>query len=120
MRVNGEDLLTFKYDLSSQTEAVFNEAGSTLLNVTYDMVGRPLKWTPAQPFQPVELDYDRFGFLKTWIWGNMKEDYIYDRSGRLEGVKYADGSQITYFFKDMFSTKVDNARNVFLLITYNN
>ena len=106
MRVNGEDLLTFKYDILSQTEAILNTASTTLLNVTYDSVGRPLRWTPAEPFLPVDLTYDRFGFLKTWTWGEMKEEYMYDRAGRFEGVTYVDGSRVTYFFKDSLSTKV--------------
>ncbi|XP_069951086.1 teneurin-m-like isoform X3 [Cherax quadricarinatus] len=105
MRVNGEDLLTFKYDLYTGTEAVLNEAGVTLLNVSYDPLGRPLRWTPAQPFLPVEMSYDRFGQLEHWSWGDMKEEYSYDRNGRFEGVTYADGSKVMYSFKDISSVK---------------
>lgn len=106
MRVNGEDLLTFKYDLFTGTEAVLNEVGATLLNVTYDPLGRPLKWTPAQPFLPVQLKYNRFGQLEEWTWGDMREQYSYDRAGRYEGVTYADGTRVMYSFKDLSSVKV--------------
>ncbi|XP_066954350.1 teneurin-m-like isoform X2 [Macrobrachium rosenbergii] len=105
MRVNGEDLLTFKYDLYTGTEAVLNEAGATLLNVSYDALGRPLRWSPAQPFLPVQLTYDRFGQLEHWSWGEMREDYAYDRNGRFEGVTFADGTKVTYSFKDLSSVK---------------
>ncbi|ROT60815.1 putative teneurin-m [Penaeus vannamei] len=105
MRVNGEDLLTFKYDLFTGTEAVLNEVGATLLNVTYDPLGRPLKWTPAQPFLPVQLKYNRFGQLEEWTWGDMREQYSYDRAGRYEGVTYADGTRVMYSFKDLSSVK---------------
>ncbi|MCL4121473.1 UNVERIFIED_CONTAM: hypothetical protein GTU68_060354, partial [Idotea baltica] len=105
MRVNGEELLEFTYDLFSGTEAVINKEGTTLLNVTYDALGRPLSWTPAPPFHAVSLKYDRYGLLQDWRWGSQKEDYIYDRAGRFEGITYADGSKITYSYKDMSSIK---------------
>ncbi|RXG62290.1 Teneurin-m, partial [Armadillidium vulgare] len=105
MRVNGEELLTFKYDLFSGTEAVINKGGNVLLNVTYDDLGRPLRWTPAEPFHSVSLKYDRYGLLQEWQWGEQKEDYIYDRAGRFEGITYADGSKITYSYKDLSSIK---------------
>lgn len=108
MRVNGEDLLIFKYDLFTGTEAVLNEYEATLLNVSYDALGRPLKWTPAQPFLPVMIDYDRYGQLKFWSWGDMKEEYAYDRNGRFESVTFADGSKVIYSFKDIASVKVMN------------
>ena len=115
MRVNGEDLLTFKYDLYTGTEAVLNEAGATLLNVSYDALGRPLRWSPAQPFLPVQLAYDRFGQLEHWSWGEMREDFAYDRNGRFESVTYADGTKVTYSFKDLTSVKV----RFILFIVYN-
>ncbi|CAL4063225.1 unnamed protein product [Meganyctiphanes norvegica] len=105
MRVNGEDLLTFKYDIKTGTEAVLNKVGSTLLNVTYDVLGRPLRWSPGQPFLPVQLTYKRFGQLEQWSWGDMTETFTYDRAGRFEGIEYADGGKVTYFFKDMSSVK---------------
>lgn len=106
MSVNGEEILTFKYDLFSGTEAVVNKGGNTLLNVTYDDLGRPLRWTPAPPFYPVSLKYDIYGLLQEWKWGDQMEDYNYDRAGRFEGITYADGSKITYSYKDTFSIKV--------------
>lgn len=106
MRVNGEDLLTFKYDLFTGTEAILNENGATLLNVSYDTLGRPLRYTPAQPFLPVTMSYDRYGQLAVWSWGDMKEEYTYNRNGRFEGVTYSDGSKVVYSFKDISSVKV--------------
>ncbi|KAK3862550.1 hypothetical protein Pcinc_031597 [Petrolisthes cinctipes] len=105
MKVNGEDLLTFKYDLLTGTEAVLNEGGAALLNVSYDALGRPLRWTPVRPFLPVMMSYDRFGQLESWSWGDMKEDYTYDRNGRFEGVTYGDGTRIVYSFRDATSVK---------------
>ncbi|XP_050695509.1 teneurin-m-like isoform X5 [Eriocheir sinensis] len=105
MRVNGEDLLTFKYDLFTGTEAILNENGATLLNVSYDQLGRPLRYTPAQPFLPVTMSYDRYGQLAIWSWGDMKEEYAYNRNGRFEGVTYSDGIKVIYSFKDTSSVK---------------
>ena len=106
MRVNGEDLLTFKYDLFTGTEAILNENGATLLNVSYDQLGRPLYYNPAQPFLPVAISYDRLGQMASWSWGDMKEEYSYNRNGRFEGVTYSDGTKIVYSFKDANSVKV--------------
>ena len=106
MLVNGERLLTFKYDMMSGTEAVLDKRNDPLLNVTYDDLGRPLKWTPKGPFAPVSLVYDKYGLLQEWTWGNQKEDYIYDRAGRFEGTSYADGTKIIYSYKNSDSIKV--------------
>ncbi|XP_045128078.1 teneurin-m-like isoform X4 [Portunus trituberculatus] len=105
MRVNGEDLLTFKYDLFTGTEAILNENGATLLNVSYDQLGRPLYYNPAQPFLPVAISYDRLGQMAAWSWGDMREEYSYNRNGRFEGVTYSDGTKIVYSFKDANSVK---------------
>lgn len=106
MRVNGEDLLTFKYDVFSRTEAVVSKQGITLLNVTYDDLGRPLRWTPTAPYAPVSLSYDRYGLLQEWKWGELREDYLYDHAGRFEGISYADRSKFTYSYKRISSIKV--------------
>ena len=58
MRVNGEDLLVFRYDVPSSSEAVLNAGGAVILNVTYDQLGRPLQWTPAHGFYPLAVPRD--------------------------------------------------------------
>lgn len=100
MLVNGENLLIIKYDKASATEAVFNHIGMSLMNVTYDPLGRPLRWHPSEPFLPVTVTYDRFGQLEQWTWGDQRETYTHDKDGRLDSVSYADGTKITYDYKD--------------------
>lgn len=82
--------------------------------MTYDDLGRPLKWTPIEPFEPVSLVYDRYGLLQEWTWGGLKEDYNYDRAGRFQGITFADGNEIVYSYKDIDNTKVSH-----LLLQYN-
>lgn len=106
MVINGEDLLTFKYDVASGTEAVFNHIGMALLNVSYDPLGRPIRWIPSEPFIPMHLSYDRFGQLEQWLWGDQRETYTYDKDGRFESVTYADGTKKTYSYKDDQGAKV--------------
>ena len=106
MSVNGEDLLTFKYDILSATEAVYNNIGMTLLNVTYDPLGRPLRWTPTEPFVGMQLKYDRFGQMQQWRWGDQRESFTYDNNGRFESVTYADGTKMSYSYRDDQSDKV--------------
>lgn len=57
-------------------------------------------------FSGVELEYDRFSRLSTWKWGELSENYSFDRSGRLAEIRYADGTSTLYAFKDMFSSLV--------------
>lgn len=57
-------------------------------------------------FAGVELEYDRFSRLTSWRWGDLNESYSFDRAGRLNQIRYGDGSSMIYAFKDMFSSLV--------------
>jgi len=46
MRVNGENLLTIEYDRESKSEIIFIGDRVPILNVTFDPLGRPLRWLP--------------------------------------------------------------------------
>jgi hypothetical protein len=46
MRVNGENILMIEYDRETKSELVFIDDRNEILNVTYDLSGRPLKWSP--------------------------------------------------------------------------
>ena len=115
MRVNGQDLLTFKYDILSATEAVYNNNGVTLLNVTYDPLGRPLRWTPTEPFVGMQLKYDKFGQMQQWQWGDQRESFTYDNNGRFESVTYADGTKMSYSYGDDQSDKVTFVLSYFFI-----
>lgn len=107
LRVNGENLLTMEYDRETKSVSVFMDDKIELLNVTYDSSGRPIKWAPrSELFTEVELEYDRFSRLSQWKWGDITETYNFDRAGRLNEIKYSDGSSLVYSFKDMISSLV--------------
>ncbi|KAJ8911461.1 hypothetical protein NQ315_013565 [Exocentrus adspersus] len=122
LRVNGENLLTMEYDRESASISVFMDDKVELLNVTYDRSARPVKWGPRNGiFAEVELEYDRFSRLSSWKWGELSESYGFDRAGRLNEIKYADGSSLVYTFKDMFSSlplKVSTPRGSDYLLQY--
>lgn len=107
LRVNGENLLTLEYDRDSASVSVFMDDRIELLNVSYDSTSRPVKWGPRNGiFAEVDLEYDRFSRLTSWKWGDLSETYAFDRAGRLNEIKYGDGSSMMYAFKDMFSSLV--------------
>ncbi|KAF5270057.1 hypothetical protein FQA39_LY08469 [Lamprigera yunnana] len=122
LRVNGENLLTLEYERETTSVSVFMDDKVELLNVTYDRTARPVKWGPHNGiFAEVELEYDRFSRLTSWKWGELSETYGFDRAGRLNEIKYADGSSMIYAFKDMFSSlplKVTTPRGSDYLLQY--
>lgn len=122
LRVNGENLITLEYDRDTATVAVFMDDRVELLNVTYDRTSRPVKWGPRNGiFAGVDLEYDRFSRLISWRWGDLSETYGFDRAGRLNEIKYSDGSSMIYTFKDMFSglpLKVTTPRGSDYLLQY--
>ncbi|KOC67559.1 Teneurin-3 [Habropoda laboriosa] len=104
LRVNGDILLSLEYDREINSVTVFMD-DVELLNVTYDRTARPIKWGPRNGiFAGVELEYDRFSRLTSWTWGDISETYGFDRAGRLDQIKYSDGTSMVYLFKDMFSS----------------
>ncbi|XP_072394437.1 teneurin-m isoform X1 [Diabrotica undecimpunctata] len=122
LRVNGENLLTMEYDRETASVSVFMDDKVELLNVTYDRSARPVKLGPRNGiFAEVELEYDRFSRLTSWKWGDLSENYGFDRAGRLNEIKYGDGSSLVYAFKDMFSSlplKVSTPRGSDYLLQY--
>ncbi|KAI4462797.1 teneurin and n-acetylglucosamine-1-phosphodiester alpha-n-acetylglucosaminidase [Holotrichia oblita] len=122
LRVNGDNLLTLEYDRESASISVFMDDRVELLNVTYDRTARPIKWGPRNGiFAEVELEYDRFSRLISWKWGDLNETYGFDHAGRLNEIKYGDGSSMIYAFKDMFSSlplKVTTPRGSDYLLQY--
>ncbi|XP_044730762.1 teneurin-m isoform X2 [Chrysoperla carnea] len=122
LRVNGENLLTLEYDRDSATVAVFMDDRVELLNVSYDSSARPVKWGPRNGiFAGVDLEYDRYSRLTSWKWGDLNETYGFDRAGRLNEIRYGDGSSMIYTFKDMFSSlplKVTTPRGSDYLLQY--
>ncbi|EAT48576.1 AAEL000405-PA, partial [Aedes aegypti] len=122
LRVNGENLLTFEYEKDSSSITVSVDDKTDLLNVTYDKSSRPIAYRPQSgEYADVDLEYDRFGRLISWKWGNLKEEYTFDRAGRLNEIKYGDDSSIVYAFKDMFSSlplKVTTPRRSDYLLQY--
>uniref|UniRef100_A0A182N316 Teneurin-2 n=1 Tax=Anopheles dirus TaxID=7168 RepID=A0A182N316_9DIPT len=122
LRVNGENLLTFEYEKDTSSITVSVDDKTELLNVTYDKSSRPIAYRPQSgEYADVDLEYDRFGRLISWKWGNLKEEYTFDRAGRLNEIKYGDGSSIGYAFKDSFSSlplKVTTPRRSDYLLQY--
>ncbi|KAJ1529492.1 hypothetical protein ONE63_006265 [Megalurothrips usitatus] len=122
LRVNGENILALEYDKDSNSVAVFMDDRVELINITYDQTARPIKWGPRNGiFSGVELEYDRFSRLTSWKWGELSETYGFDRAGRLNEIRYADGSSLQYAFKDQFSSlplKVTTPRGSDYLLQY--
>ncbi|KAM8707904.1 hypothetical protein ACLKA7_014948 [Drosophila subpalustris] len=122
LRVNGDNVLTLEYDRETQSVVVMVDDKQELLNVTYDRTSRPVSFRPQSgDYADVDLEYDRFGRLVSWKWGVLQEAYTFDRNGRLNEIKYGDGSSMVYTFKDMFGSlplKVTTPRRSDYLLQY--
>lgn len=122
LRINGENILTLEYDRDTSSVVVFADDKIQLINVTYDRTSRPISFKPQSgEYAEVNLEYDRFGRFSSWKWNDLQESYTFDRAGRLNEIKYGDGSSIVYSFKDMFSSlplKVTTPRRSDYLLQY--
>ncbi|XP_055383652.1 teneurin-m isoform X3 [Condylostylus longicornis] len=122
LRINGDNVLTLEYDRDNLSVMVYIDEKQELLNVTYDKTARPISFKPQSgDYADVDLEYDRFGRLVTWKWGDLQEAYTFDRNGRLNEIKYGDDSSIVYSFKDMFGSlplKVTTPRRSDYLLQY--
>ncbi|XP_044012894.1 teneurin-m isoform X2 [Aphidius gifuensis] len=122
LKVNGDSLLSLEYDRESNTVAAFMDNRIELINITYDVNARPLKWGPRNGiYASVELEYDRYSRLTKWSWGDLSETYGFDHAGRLAQINYSDGTSMIYAFKDLFSSlplKVTTPRGSDYLLQY--
>ena len=105
IRVNGENLLVVTYDKLQRRELLFLADKTELLEIKYDEQLRPVTWvTPYSGWAPVSQRYDRFGHLESWRWGDMTEEYSYDKEGRLVGVKNGNETVLSYEYRDRNSS----------------
>lgn len=105
LRVNGEFIFAVEYDKDNQLATVNAEdkLSTKLLAVQYDKGLRPIAFRPQTgDYVGVEIEYDKFGRISSWTWGDLKETYTYEM-GRLSEVKYADGTSLLFTFKDTHS-----------------
>ena len=108
MRVNGENLLLVSYDKLQRRELLFLPDKTELLEIKYDEQLRPVTWVAPQlaniGWAPVSQRYDRFGHLEHWRWGEMTEDYSYDKNGRLSQVKKGNATILDYKYDNRESS----------------
>jgi len=123
LRINGESLLTFEYDRETQALLVMadDKSGTKLLLANYDKSLRPVSFRPLTgDYASVELEYDRYGRIGVWKWGDLKESYTY-AAGRLTEIKYADDTSLLFTFKDdkaSFPLKITTPRRSDYLLAY--
>lgn len=46
LRINGDNIVSLEFDRNSGTVAAFIDEHIELLNITYDIAGRPFRWGP--------------------------------------------------------------------------
>ena len=104
MRVNGENLLLVSYDKLQRRELLFLPDKTELLEIKYDEQLRPVTWVAPTlsnvGWAAVSQRYDRFGHLEHWRWGDMTEDYTYDKNGRLAQVKRGNATVLVYQYEN--------------------
>ncbi len=123
LRVNGEAILSIEYDKDNNFLTVGSEdkSNARLLLVQYDKGLRPTAFRPQSgDYAHVEIEYDRYGRVGKWSWGDLKESYVYE-SGRLSEIKYADETSLLLTFRDtssMFPLKITTPRRSDYLLQY--
>ena len=101
IQVNGENLLMVTYDKLQRRELLYLADKTELLEIKYDEQRRPVTMVaPGHHWAPVSQRYDRFGHLQSWRWGDISEDYAYDKEGRLSMVRAGNDTVLTYEYKD--------------------
>ena len=71
-------------DKLQRRELLYLADKTKLLEIKYDEQRRPVTMVaPGHGWAPVSQRYDRFGHLQAWRWGDISEDYAYDKEGRL-------------------------------------
>ena len=121
MRVNGENLLMVTYDKLQRRELLYLADKTELLEIKYDEQARPVTWvTPYSGWAAVSQRYDRFGHLQSWRWGDVREEYSYDKEGRLASVKKGNNSILQYEYRerDIRPSKVRTANGAVFLFDY--
>merc|ERR1719195_1191824 len=97
-------LQTSGHDKLQRRELLFLPDKTELLEIKYDEQLRPVTWVaPALSnvgWAAVSQRYDRFGHLEHWRWGDMTEDYTYDKNGRLAQVKRGNATVLVYQYEN--------------------
>ena len=121
IRVNGENLLIVTFDKLQRRELLYLADKTELLEIKYDEQLRPVTWvTPFSGWAAVSQRYDRFGHLESWRWGDMSEEYSYDKEGRLASIKAANETILSYEYREreVRPVKVRTAAGASFLFDY--
>ena len=99
LRVNGENLLVVTWDSLQRRELLYLADKTELLETKYDEQLRPVAWASPH-WAPASQQYDRFGHLVGWAWGERRERYSYDKEGRLVEVATGNSSSLVYSYSE--------------------
>lgn len=97
--VNGSRSIGLKYSPAKSVEHFYNKEMATILTVSYNNLGLPTAYHPANAFS-FNISYDRFNRIEGWTWGPSELRFMYERHGLLSEISSQQDGIVSFIYND--------------------
>uniref|UniRef100_A0A8D0H4F4 Teneurin-1 n=1 Tax=Sphenodon punctatus TaxID=8508 RepID=A0A8D0H4F4_SPHPU len=96
LRAHNRNLLSIDFDHVTRTGKIYDDHRKFTLRILYDLMGRPILWSPISKYNEVNITYSHSGLVTYIQRGTWTAKMEYDPSGRIISRTWADG-KIWYY-----------------------
>ncbi|KAJ8405717.1 hypothetical protein AAFF_G00311540 [Aldrovandia affinis] len=97
LRAHNRNLLSIDFDKATRMGKIYDDHRKFTLRILYDLMGRPIVWSPSSKYNEVNVTYSPAGLVTSIQRGNWSERLQYE-SGRIVSRTWANGKIWSYTF----------------------
>ncbi|XP_035290458.1 teneurin-1 isoform X1 [Anguilla anguilla] len=99
LRAHNRNLLSIDFDKTTRMGKIYDDHRKFTLRILYDLMGRPIVWSPSSKYNEVNVTYSPTGLVTSIQRGNWSERLQYE-SGRIVSRTWANGKIWSYSFQE--------------------
>ncbi|KAJ8348239.1 hypothetical protein SKAU_G00268280 [Synaphobranchus kaupii] len=99
LRAHNRNLLSIDFDKATRMGKIYDDHRKFTLRILYDLMGRPIVWSPSSKYNEVNVTYSPTGLVTSIQRGNWSERLQYE-SGRIVSRTWANGKIWSYSFQE--------------------
>uniref|UniRef100_A0A3B4ALP1 EGF-like domain-containing protein n=1 Tax=Periophthalmus magnuspinnatus TaxID=409849 RepID=A0A3B4ALP1_9GOBI len=99
LRAHNRNLLSIDFDQSTRVGKIYDDHRKFTLHIQYDVLGRPVVWSPSSKYTEVNITYTGGGLLSSIHRGEWSERLDYE-SDRVVSRAWVNGKIWTYTYAD--------------------
>lgn len=98
-QAHNRNVLTIDFDHATRMGRIYDDHRKFTLRIVYDWLGRPIRWSPSNKYNEVNVTYSAAGLITSIHRGNWSEKLEYD-NGRVVSRTWVNGKIWSYSFME--------------------